>query len=78
MATKDVFSNRAPMFRTVIAAAVCAASAFSPTLADVNVTEDVVLDADADWRDRALSTSPKARRSTCAGTASGFQVSRAS
>ncbi len=39
MATKDVFSSRATVFRTVIAAVVCAVSAFSPTSADVNITE---------------------------------------
>lgn len=54
MATKDVFSTRATMFRTVIAAVVCAVSAFSPTLADVNITESVVLDADADWRGQGV------------------------
>lgn len=54
MATKNVFSSRATMFRTVIAAAVCAASAVSPTLADVNITEDVALDADADWRGQGV------------------------
>ena len=56
MATKNVFSSRATMFRTVIAAAVCAASVVSPTLADVNITEDVVLDADADWRGQGVVT----------------------